>query len=87
MIEQGFEEFLRIPPYSMRHTISETLVQRFHANAGTFHLSFGEYAVLPFDWTAILGLRFEGYLIPSDLIDFAIMNAFLGIHYPLTLAR
>ena len=49
LIKQGFEDFLRIPVYSMRHTIAETLVQRFHVENGTFHLSCRVYAVLPLD--------------------------------------
>lgn len=49
LIEQGFEEFLRIPLYSMRHVIPETLVQRFHVETNSFHLSCGEYAFLPLD--------------------------------------
>lgn len=39
--------FLRTPSYSIRHAVSKTLVQWFHAETGTFHLSYGEYAVLP----------------------------------------
>ena len=61
LIKQGFEKFLRIPPYSMRCMIPETLVQRFHTETATFHLSCGEYVVLPLDWTAILRLRFSGH--------------------------
>ena len=49
LIEQGFEVFLRIPSYSIRHAILETLVQRFHVETGTFHLCCGEYVVLPID--------------------------------------
>ena len=47
--EEGFEDFLKIPPYSMRHRIGEALLQRFHAEIGTSHLSYGEYKVLPLD--------------------------------------
>ena len=32
------------------------LVQRFHVETGTFHLSWKEYVVLPLDWTTILGI-------------------------------
>ena len=87
LVEQGFKEFLRIPLYSMRHAIPETLVQRFHAKTTTFHLSCGEYIVLPFDWTAILGLRFGGYPVPSDLINFSTASKLLGIRYPLSPTR
>ena len=49
LIEQGFEVFLRIPSYSIRHAILKTLVQQFHVETGTFHLCCGEYVVLPID--------------------------------------
>ena len=87
LVEQGFEEFLRIPPYSIRHAILETLVQRFHAETGTFHLSCGEYVVLPLDWTAILGLRFDRHPVSIDPIDFATTSELLGIQYPYTPTR
>ena len=86
LIEQGFEDFLRIPPYSMRDTIVETLVQQFHAEADTFHLNCGEYAVLPLDWMAISGLRFCGYLVLTEFADFDVVSKLLGICYPLTRA-
>ena len=47
--EQGFEDFLRIPSYSIRHGIGEALVRRFHAKTSTFHLSCREYVILPLD--------------------------------------
>jgi len=47
----------------------------------------GEYAVLPLDCMAILGLKFGGYPIPSDPIDFATVSELLGIYYPLTPVR
>lgn len=50
-------------------------------------MSYGEHAILPLHWTDILGLRFGGYLVLSDLIDFATASALLSIHYPLTPAR
>ena len=45
--KQGFKDFLRIPPYTIRQGIGEALVWWFHAKTGTFHLSCGEYAILP----------------------------------------
>ena len=65
--EQGFEDFLGIPPYTMRHEIGEALMRRFHAETGTFHLGCVEYAILPLDWTTILGIRFGGLPIPNEL--------------------
>ena len=59
--EQGFKDFLWIPSFTMRHGIREALVRRFHAETGTFHLSCGEYVVLPLDWTTILGIWFGGH--------------------------
>ena len=78
---------MRIPPYSIRHAIPETLLQWFHVETGTFHLSCGEYAVLPLDWTTILGLRFGGYLFLTDFVDFDVVSELLSIRYPLTLTR
>ena len=40
----------------MRHRIKEALVQCFHAETSTFHLSCREYAVLLLDWTTMLVL-------------------------------
>ena len=54
--EQEFKDFLRIPPFTIRHGIGKALVQRFHVETGTFHLSWKEYVVLPLDWTTILGI-------------------------------
>ena len=66
MKEQGFENFVQIPSYTMRHKIGEALVQQFNTEMATFHLSYGEYVILLLDWTAILGIRFGGFLIPTD---------------------
>ena len=82
--EHGFKDFLRIPPYTMRHRIGEALVRQFHTEIGTFHLSCGEYAILPFDWTSILGIRFGGYLIPTNDMSFELVCELLGIPLPLT---
>lgn len=75
---------MRIPLYSIRHVIVETLVHWFHVEIGTFHLSCREYAILPFDWTAILGLRFSRYLVLTEFVDFDVVSELLGICYPLT---
>ena len=82
--EQGFEDFLRIPSFTLRHEIGEALVQRFHAKIDTFHLSCGEYAVLPFDWTAILRIKFDGHQIPTEEMSFDMACDLLGIPLPLT---
>ena len=82
--KQGFKDFLRIPLYTMRHGIKEVLVQQFHVKIGTFHLSYGEYAILPLYWTAILGIRFGRYPIPIDDMSFEMACKLLGIPLPLT---
>ena len=82
--EQGFENFVRIPSYTMRHRIGEALVQQFNTEMATFHLSCGEYAILLLDWTAILGIKFGGFLIPTDEISFEMASELLGISLPLT---
>jgi len=81
--EQGFEDFLRIPLYTMRHGIGEALVRWFHAETGTFHLSCGEYMILPLDWIAILGIRFGGYSILTDDMSFEMACELLGIPFPI----
>ena len=84
MKEQGFEDFLRIPLYTMRHGIREALVWQFHVETGAFHLSYGEYVSLPLDWTTILGIRFGRYSIPTDKMIFQMASELLGIPFPLT---
>ena len=81
--EQGFEDFLRSPSYTMRHGIREALVRRFHVEMGIFHLSYREYAVLPLDWTAILGIRFGRYSILTDDMSFEMACELLGIPFPI----
>ena len=66
----------------MWHAILKVLVQQFHVETSTFHLSCGEYAVFLLDWMAILGLRFEGYLVLLDPVDFATVSTLMGIRYP-----
>lgn len=68
----------------MRHWIAEALVRQFHTKTGTFHLSCGEYVVLPINWTTILGIRFGGHQIPTDEITFEMASDLLGIPFPLT---
>ena len=80
----GFEDFLQIPPFTMRHGIKEALVRRFHAKTGNFHLSCGEYAILPLDWKDILGIRFGGHLILTEEMRFDMVCELLGIPLPLT---
>lgn len=63
----------------MRHEIAEALVRWFHAETDTFHLSCEEYAVIPLDWTAILGIKVGGHQISTDEITFEMVGELLGI--------
>jgi len=69
----------------MRRGIAEALVWQFHVETGTFHLSYREYAVLPLDWTAILGIRFGGHQILTEEMGFNMACELLGIPLPLTI--
>lgn len=84
LIKQGFEAFLSIPPHSVRHGLTEALVQQFHEEIGAFHLSCEEYAMLPLDWTVILGLRFRGEPVSIEFVSVSKVCELLGIEYPLT---
>lgn len=47
-------------------------------------MSCKEYAVLHLDWMAILVLRFGGYLVPIEFVDFDVVSEHLGICYSLS---
>jgi hypothetical protein len=68
-IELGFGPFLSIPYVSVYHPAVWCFIERFFHHTGTFHLSTCEMAVLPVDWSAILGIRFGGRAPPSEPID------------------
>ena len=74
---------MQIPLHTMKHGIGEALVRLFHAKTGTFHLSCGENAILPLDWTAILGIRFGGLSILTYEMSFEMASKLLGIPLPL----
>lgn len=82
--KQGFKDFLRISLYSIRHRTGEALVWRLQIETSTFHLGCGEYAVLPLDWTTILGIKFDVYPISTDDMGFEMAFELLGIPLPLT---
>lgn len=82
LIEQRFEEFRSISPCFMRHGLAKALVQWFHAEKSTFHLSRGEYVVLPMDWTSILCFRFGGKLVLIKFMSFEDTYELLSIAYP-----
>jgi hypothetical protein len=69
LIELGFGPFLSIPYVSVYHPAVWCFIERFFHHTGTFHLNTCEMAVLPVDWSAILGIRFGGRAPPSEPID------------------
>ena len=60
-------------------------MERFFHHTGTFHLSNCEIGVLPLDWSAILGIRFEGKVPPSERISGREALAILGLNDPAAL--
>ena len=57
-------------------------MERFFHHTRTFHLSTCEMGVLPVDWSAILGIRFEGKVPPSEPISDLEALEILGIDDP-----
>ncbi|XP_058099779.1 protein MAIN-LIKE 1-like [Magnolia sinica] len=47
-------------------TLLSVLTERWHAETHTFHLSFGEWGITPYDIFIQLGLRYEGGSIPFE---------------------
>jgi hypothetical protein len=79
LIELGFGPFLGIPYVSVYHPAVWCFIERFFHHTGTFHLSTCEMAVLPVDWSAILGIRFGGRAPPSEPIDGLEAREILGL--------
>jgi hypothetical protein len=79
LTELGFGPFLGIPYVSVYHPSVGCFVERFFHHTGTFHLSTCEMAVLPVDWSAILGIRFGGRPPPSEPIPGDEALAILGL--------
>jgi hypothetical protein len=79
LIELGFGPFLSIPYMSVYHPAVWCFIERFFHHTGTFHLSTCEMAVLPVDWSAILGIRFGGRAPPSEPIDGFEAREILGL--------
>jgi hypothetical protein len=77
--ELGFGPFLGIPYVSVYHPSVGCFVERFFHHTGTFHLSTCEMAVLPVDWSAILGIRFGGRAPPSEPVDGLEAREILGL--------
>uniref|UniRef100_A0A2N9FW61 Aminotransferase-like plant mobile domain-containing protein n=1 Tax=Fagus sylvatica TaxID=28930 RepID=A0A2N9FW61_FAGSY len=71
--------FLSIPYVSVYHPAVWCFIERFFHHTGTFHLSTCEMAVLPVDWSAILGIRFGGRAPPSEPIDGFEAREILGL--------
>uniref|UniRef100_A0A2N9H1E0 Aminotransferase-like plant mobile domain-containing protein n=1 Tax=Fagus sylvatica TaxID=28930 RepID=A0A2N9H1E0_FAGSY len=73
----GWSEFSRL---SWRFPVQMwCFIERFFHHTGTFHLSTCEMAVLPVDWSAILGIRFGGRAPPSEPIDGFEAREILGL--------
>jgi hypothetical protein len=79
LIGLGFGPFLSIPYASVYHPAVWCFIERFFHHTGTFHLSTCEMAVLPVDWSAILGIRFGGRAPPSEPIDGFEAREILGL--------
>uniref|UniRef100_A0A2N9FJ11 Aminotransferase-like plant mobile domain-containing protein n=1 Tax=Fagus sylvatica TaxID=28930 RepID=A0A2N9FJ11_FAGSY len=79
LTELGFGPFLGIPYVSVYHPSVGCFVERFFHHTGTFHLSTCEMAVLPVDWSAILGIRFGGRAPPSEPVDGLEAREILGL--------
>ena len=79
LTELGFGPFLGIPYVSVYHPSVGCFVERFFHHTGTFHLCTCEMAVLPVDWSAILGIRFRGRAPPSEPIFGDEALAILGL--------
>jgi hypothetical protein len=79
LIGLGFGPFLSIPYVSVYHPAVWCFIERFFHHTGTFHLSTCEMAVLPVDWSAILGIRFGGRAPLSEPIDGFEAREILGL--------
>uniref|UniRef100_A0A2N9FVP5 Aminotransferase-like plant mobile domain-containing protein n=1 Tax=Fagus sylvatica TaxID=28930 RepID=A0A2N9FVP5_FAGSY len=79
LTELGFGPFLGIPYVSVYHPAVWCFIERFFHHTGTFHLSTCEMAVLPVDWSAILGIRFGGRVPPSEPVDGLEAREILGL--------
>jgi hypothetical protein len=79
LTELGFGPFLGIPYVSVYHPSVGCFVERVFHHTGTFHLSTCEMAVLPVDWSAILGIRFGGRAPPGEPIDGFEAREILGL--------
>jgi hypothetical protein len=79
LIGLGFGPFLSIPYVSVYHPAVWCFIERFFHHTGTFHLSTCEMAMLPVDWSAILGIRFGGRAPPSEPIDGFEAREILGL--------
>jgi hypothetical protein len=79
LVGLGFGPFLSIPYVSVYHPAVWCFIERFFHHTGTFHLSTCEMAVLPVDWSAILGIRFGGRAPPSEPIDGFEAREILGL--------
>ena len=80
-MDQGFEAFISILDYTMRHGLVLALFW-FHTKIGTFHQSYGEYGILLLDWTAILGIKFGDEPFLNEHVSIEEACALLDFTYP-----
>ncbi|GMY32964.1 serine/threonine-protein phosphatase 7 long form homolog isoform X4 [Fagus crenata] len=79
LVRLGFGPFLSIPSMHIRHSLIEALWERFFAETGTYHLPTLELAPTPLDWSALLGIRFGGLLVPQSTLLKVEINEILGM--------
>ncbi|GMY32983.1 protein MAINTENANCE OF MERISTEMS isoform X2 [Fagus crenata] len=79
LVRLGFGPFLSIPSMHIRHSLIEALWERFFAETVTYHLPTLELAPTPLDWSALLGIRFGGLLVPQSTLLKVEINEILGM--------
>uniref|UniRef100_A0A2N9IRV3 Aminotransferase-like plant mobile domain-containing protein n=1 Tax=Fagus sylvatica TaxID=28930 RepID=A0A2N9IRV3_FAGSY len=65
--------------YALKLSPGEGLYKRYFHHIGAFHLSTCEMGMLLLDWSAILGIRFEGRIPPREPISHEEAMVMLGI--------
>lgn len=79
LVRLGFGPFLSIPSMHICHSLIEALWERFFAETGSYHLPTLELAPTPLDWSALLGIRFGGLLVPQSTLLKVEINEILGM--------
>ncbi|GMY32985.1 protein MAINTENANCE OF MERISTEMS isoform X2 [Fagus crenata] len=79
LVRLGFGPFLSIPSMHICHSLIKALWERFFAETGSYHLPTLELAPTPLDWSALLGIRFGGLLVPQSTLLKVEINKILGM--------